>query len=199
MLLLCKGLQRITAHHQTGGTLTTGKVRELVTALCVSMERKFHRMEYNVVLSETTVLDPRIKKLPFNDNRAIDEAIQRVTVAISITRKPGGRRRSRDTRRGATNVCCLMKEKSHSRCYTGSKILSWGAPCPKSCRPAELVRDQGFSLPTTCKGDDRETVHCSNISPFRKNSQKWQILTERRNRIRTSKLRHLVFLNANLP
>lgn len=32
-------------------------------------------MEYNTVLSETTVLDQRFKKLAFNDNRAVDEAL----------------------------------------------------------------------------------------------------------------------------
>ncbi|KAJ8333425.1 hypothetical protein SKAU_G00414330 [Synaphobranchus kaupii] len=81
MLLLCKGLQRITAHHQREATATTGQVRELVNTLCASMERKFHRMEYNHVLSETTALDPRFKKLAFSDNRALDEALQRITTA----------------------------------------------------------------------------------------------------------------------
>ena len=71
MLILCKGLQRVTAEHQT--RVTTGKVKELVDTLCGSMDRKFHRMEYNAVLSETTILDPRFKKLAFNDNRAVDE------------------------------------------------------------------------------------------------------------------------------
>ncbi|XDV39228.1 hypothetical protein PO909_008492 [Leuciscus waleckii] len=40
-----------------------------------------HRMEYNHVLSETTALDPRFKKLAFSDARAIDEALQRITSA----------------------------------------------------------------------------------------------------------------------
>ncbi|XP_048829491.1 zinc finger BED domain-containing protein 4-like [Brienomyrus brachyistius] len=67
MLILCKGLQRVTAEHQT--RVTTGKVAELVAALCASMDRKFHRIEYNSVLSETTMLDPRCKRLAFNENR----------------------------------------------------------------------------------------------------------------------------------
>ncbi|KAL7875152.1 hypothetical protein SRHO_G00061220 [Serrasalmus rhombeus] len=92
MLILCKGLQRVTAEHQT--RVTTGKVRELVDALCASMERKFHRMEYNTVLSETTILDPRFKKLAFNDNRAVDEALQRISAAAARSSQssplPGG-------------------------------------------------------------------------------------------------------------
>ncbi|KAL4009459.1 hypothetical protein ACER0C_003311 [Sarotherodon galilaeus] len=79
MLILCKGLQRVTAEHQT--RVTIGKVKELVDALCASMDRKFHRMEYNAVLCKTTILDPRFKKLVFNDNRAVDEALQRITAA----------------------------------------------------------------------------------------------------------------------
>lgn len=81
MLILCKGLQRVTAEHQT--RVTTGKVKELVDTLCASMDRKFHRMEYNAVLSETTILDPRFKKLAFHDNRAVDEALQRITAAAA--------------------------------------------------------------------------------------------------------------------
>uniref|UniRef100_A0A3Q3VLD9 Basal body-orientation factor 1 n=1 Tax=Mola mola TaxID=94237 RepID=A0A3Q3VLD9_MOLML len=38
------------------------------------MDRKFYKIEYNTVLSETTILDPRFKKLAFSDNRAVDEA-----------------------------------------------------------------------------------------------------------------------------
>ena len=49
MFIMCKGLQRVSAEHQT--RVTTGKVKELVDALCASMDRKFHRMEYNTVLN----------------------------------------------------------------------------------------------------------------------------------------------------
>ena len=44
------------------------------------MDRKFHRREYNHVLSETVALDPRFKKLACSDARAI-EALQRITSA----------------------------------------------------------------------------------------------------------------------
>ncbi|CAM4510891.1 unnamed protein product [Leuciscus chuanchicus] len=79
MLLLCKGLQRVTAQQ----TVTMQKGKELVAALCSAMDRKFLRMEYNTVHSETTLLDPRFKKLAFNDNRAVDEALQRISAAAA--------------------------------------------------------------------------------------------------------------------
>ncbi|XP_052383386.1 zinc finger BED domain-containing protein 4-like [Oncorhynchus keta] len=56
MTLLCKGLQRITASHQREANVTTGHVTELMDTLCSSMDRKFHRMEYNHVLSEIATL-----------------------------------------------------------------------------------------------------------------------------------------------
>ena len=80
MILLCKGLQRITASRQREANVTTGHVTELDT-LCSSMDRKFHRMEYNHVLTETAVLDHRLKKLVFSDVRAIDEALHRINSA----------------------------------------------------------------------------------------------------------------------
>ncbi|KAK1906602.1 Zinc finger BED domain containing protein 1 [Dissostichus eleginoides] len=111
MLLLCRGLQKITAYNQT--QVTKRKVTELVTALSTSMDRKSHRMEYNTVLSESTVLDPRFKRLAFIDNCAVDEALQSNSSSSSVrpqqpasstTRRPRG---SKGTRSGATNVCCL--------------------------------------------------------------------------------------------
>ncbi|XP_060759792.1 zinc finger BED domain-containing protein 4-like [Neoarius graeffei] len=81
MLLLCKGLQQVTGQHQL--TVTVQKVKELVAALCSAVDRKFLHMEFNTVLSETTLLDPRFKKLAFSDNRAVDEALQRITAAAA--------------------------------------------------------------------------------------------------------------------
>ena len=62
-------------------------------------------MEYNHVLSETAALDPRFKKLAFSDARAIDEALQRITLAAGrdsprsqLTQAPGqqGNRKKRE-------------------------------------------------------------------------------------------------------
>lgn len=102
MLIRCRGLQRVTAENQT--TVTTSNVKELVDALCATMDRKFHRMEYNTVLSETTILDPRFKKLAFNDTKAVDEVIQRITAAAARssqpTSLPGGQVEAEDEQEG---------------------------------------------------------------------------------------------------
>lgn len=55
MILLCRGLQRVTAQHLSLGTIVSGKVVELVNSLSASMERKFHRIEYNSVFAECAV------------------------------------------------------------------------------------------------------------------------------------------------
>ncbi|CAK6980944.1 E3 SUMO-protein ligase ZBED1-like, partial [Scomber scombrus] len=81
LLPLCKGLQRVTVLNQRN--VVVDKAKELANTLCASMDRKFLRMEYDPVLSETTALDPRFKKFAFSDNRAVDEALQRISAAAA--------------------------------------------------------------------------------------------------------------------
>ncbi|KAK3854720.1 hypothetical protein Pcinc_038814 [Petrolisthes cinctipes] len=87
MIILCRGLQIATTHHQTSGTISTENITEMVQVISASMEKRFHRMEFNNVLAEASVLDPRFKKLAFNDSTALDEAVQRLkTAAANCTR-----------------------------------------------------------------------------------------------------------------
>ncbi|CAK6972749.1 hypothetical protein E1301_Tti021870 [Scomber scombrus] len=76
-----KGLQRVTVLNQQN--VMVDKAKELANALCASMDRTFLRMEYDPVLSETTALDPRFKKFAFSDNRAVNEALQRISAAAA--------------------------------------------------------------------------------------------------------------------
>lgn len=71
----------MTTEQQT--RVTTGEVTELQAALWPSMNRKFHKIEYNTIPSKTTTLDPRLKKLAFNENRAADETLQRIAAAAA--------------------------------------------------------------------------------------------------------------------
>lgn len=81
MLLQCKGLQKVTVKNQR--KVTKEEVNTVMTSLRMSMDRMFHRMKFNTILSEASVLDPRFKTLAFNNNRALDEALQRVTAAAT--------------------------------------------------------------------------------------------------------------------
>lgn len=215
MLILCKGLQRVTAEHQT--RVTTGKVTELVTALCASMDRKFHRIEYNTVLSETTMLDPRFKKLAFSDNRAVDEALQRITASAARcsqpTPLPGGQggeeaaeaeqeepqasavwrffeeQATGDTTRRNPSADAILEVRS----YLEEPLFQ------RSADPLSWWETKALVYPRlTHVMARRLCIIATSVPSERIFSKTGQIITERRNRISPSKLGHLVFLNANL-
>uniref|UniRef100_A0A1A8U2M2 HAT C-terminal dimerisation domain-containing protein n=1 Tax=Nothobranchius furzeri TaxID=105023 RepID=A0A1A8U2M2_NOTFU len=215
MLILCKGLQRVTAEHQT--RVTTGNVKELVDTLCGSMDRTFHRMEYNTVLSETTILDPRFKKLAFNDNRAVDEALQRITAAAARASQSTGlqgdqegeeaaeheqeepqastvwrffeERATGDTTRRNPSADAILEVRS----YLEQPLFQRGAD------PLSWWETKGLGYPRlTHVMARRLCIVATSVPSERIFSKAGQIITERRNKISPSKLRHLVFLNANL-
>ncbi|XP_073341911.1 E3 SUMO-protein ligase ZBED1-like [Pagrus major] len=215
ILILCKGLQRVTAEHQT--RVITGKVTELVAALCASMDRNFHRIEYDSILSETSMLDPRFKKLAFNDNRAADEALQRITAAAARygqpTPLPGGQegeeatedeqeepqasavwrffeeRATGDTTRRNPSADAILEVRS----YLEEPLFQ------RSADPLSWWETKASIYPRlTHVMARRLCIVATSVPSERIFSKRGQIITERRNRINPSKLRHLVFLNANL-
>uniref|UniRef100_A0A1A8EZV8 HAT C-terminal dimerisation domain-containing protein n=2 Tax=Nothobranchius korthausae TaxID=1143690 RepID=A0A1A8EZV8_9TELE len=214
MLILCKGLQRVTAEHQT--RVTTGSVKELVDTLCRSMERTFHRMEYNTVLSETTILDPRFKKLAFSDNRAEDEALQRITTGAARTNQSTGlqgdqegeeaeeqeqeepqaytvwrffeERATGDTTRRNPSADAILEVRS----YLEQPLFQ------RSADPLSWWETKGLGYPhLTHVMARRLCIVAASVPSERIFSKAGQIIG-RRNKISPSKLRHLVFLNANL-
>ncbi|XP_033990013.1 zinc finger BED domain-containing protein 4-like [Trematomus bernacchii] len=214
-----RGLQKITAYNQT--QVTKRKVTELVTALSTSMDRKFHRMEYNTVLSESTVLDPRFKRLAFNDNCAVDEALQRVTAAAARcdlssqpAQPPGGQegeegarapevepqmsavwrlfdaRATEDIARRNPSADAMLEVRS----YLEEPLI------PRTADPLSWWESKASVYPRLVKVMARRLcIVATSVPSERIFSKTGQIITERRNRINPSKLRHLVFLNANLP
>ncbi|XP_056277169.1 E3 SUMO-protein ligase ZBED1-like [Pseudoliparis swirei] len=212
MLILCKGVQRVTAEHQT--RVTTGKVTELVAALCASMDRKFHRIEYNPILSESTVLDPRFKKLAFHDNRAVDEALQRVTAAAARSGQPTslpegqeGEEAAEHEEPQASAVWRFFEERASGdttrRNPSADSILEVRSYLEeplfqRSADPLSWWETKASVYPRlTCVMARRLCIVATSV-PQRIFSKTGQIITERRNRISPSKLRHLIFLNANL-
>lgn len=213
MLLLCKGLQRVTAENQW--TVTVQKVKELVAALCSAMDRKFLRMEYNTVLSETTLLDPRFKKLAFSDGRAIDEALQRISAAAAAAKcTPSSQpapplqgqveeeqqtstvwrlfddRATGDASRRNPTADAIMEVRS----YLEEPLIQ------RAEDPLSWWQAKASVFPLLVKVmEGRLCIVATSVPSERIFSKTGQILTERRNRISPSKLRHLIFLNANLP
>jgi len=215
MLIVCKGLQRVTAEHQT--RVTTGKVTELVAALCASMDRKFHRIEYNTVLSESTILDPRFKKVAFNDNRAVDEALQRITAAAARSSQPTSLPEGQEGEKAAEHeqeepqasaVWRFFEERASGdttrRNPSADSILEVRSYLEeplfqRSADPLSWWETKASVYPRlTYVMARRLCIVATSVPSERIFSKTGQIITERRNRISPSKLRHLVFLNANL-
>nr|XP_046241207.1 zinc finger BED domain-containing protein 4-like [Scatophagus argus] len=212
MLILCRGLQRVTAQNQT--SVTTANVKELVDALCASMDRKFHRMEYNTVLSETTILDPRFKKLAFNDTKAVDEAIQRITAAAARfsqpTPLPGGQEGAEDEQEGpqASAVWRFFEERPSEdttrRKPSANAVLEVRSYLEEplfqtSADPLSWWENKASFYPRLAHVMTRRLcIVATSVPSERIFSKTGQIMTDRRSRISPSKLRHLVFLNANL-
>ncbi|XP_039593067.1 uncharacterized protein LOC120515810 isoform X2 [Polypterus senegalus] len=218
MLPLCKGLQWVAAHHQR--SVTVDKVKELATALSSSMDRKFLRMEYNTVLSETTALDPRFKKVAFHDSRAVDEAFQRISAAAarchpSSLSAPPSEGQEEEIGAGATSqepqasaVWRLFDERATGdtagRNPTADAMLELRSYLEKPLiqraeDPLSWWEAKGAVYPRLVKVmGERLCIVATSVLSERVFSKTGQIITERRNRIGPSKLRLLAFLNANL-
>ncbi|XP_073412762.1 zinc finger BED domain-containing protein 4-like [Dendrobates tinctorius] len=214
MLVLCRGLQTVTTHRQTEGAVTTLKAAELVTALCASMDRKFHRMEYNTLLSETTILDPRFKKLAFDDAQAVDEALERITAAARcyIRIRPGDQggeaeATSLEMDRQTSSVWRLFDERATGETAGNSadaitEVRGYGEEpiIQRSADPLTWWEAKTSIYPRLVKVmEERLCIVATSVPSERVFSKTGQIITERRNRISSEKMKHLVFLNANLP
>ncbi|KAL6463245.1 hypothetical protein MHYP_G00276360 [Metynnis hypsauchen] len=216
MLILCRGLQRVTAEHQS--RVTTESVKELVNSLCSSMDKKFHRMEYNTILSETTILDPRFKKVAFNDNRAVDEALQRITTAALRYGQSSHLQGGHGGEEGAaareleepqaSAVWRFFEERASgdtaTRNPTADAILEVRSYLEeplfqRSADPLSWWETRALIYPHLSHVMARRLcIVATSVPSERIFSKTGQIITERRNRISPAKLRHLVFLNANL-
>ena len=82
-IILARGLQRVNANHLRSGCFKQPVVVSLLTALNAEMAKHFHRIEFNALLSESSILDPRFKRKSFSDDQAATEAIQRLTTAAA--------------------------------------------------------------------------------------------------------------------
>ncbi|XP_073412759.1 zinc finger BED domain-containing protein 4-like [Dendrobates tinctorius] len=208
MLVLCRGLQTMTTHHQTEGAVTTLKAAELVTALCASMNIKFHRMEYNTLLSETTILDPRYKKLAFDDAQAVDEALKRITSAARCYNiiRPGDQGREA---KATSSVWRLFDERATGETAGRNpsadariEVRGYGEEpiIQRSADPLTWWEAKTSIYPRLAKVmAERLCIVATSVPSERVFSKTGQIITERRNRISSEKMKHLVFLNANLP
>ena len=83
IIILASGLQMLTACHLRTGHFKQPVVVSLLSALNSEMAKHFHRIEFNSLLAECSILDPRFKRKAFSNEQAANEAIQRLTHAAA--------------------------------------------------------------------------------------------------------------------
>ncbi|CAB4060257.1 unnamed protein product [Lepeophtheirus salmonis] len=212
MLILCRGLQRVTVENQT--SILTANVKELVNTLCAIMNKMFHRLEYNIVLSETTILDPRFKKLAFNDTTAFDETVQRITSRAARFSHPSPMSEGQEgteekqERRQESDVWRLFEERltgdSTRRNPLSDSIMEVRSYLEeplfqRSADPLNWWESRASVYPRlTYLMKWRLCIVATSIPSERIFSKPGQIITDRRSQIRPSMVKQLVFLNANL-
>ncbi|XP_040582127.1 zinc finger BED domain-containing protein 4-like [Lepeophtheirus salmonis] len=212
MLILCRGLQRVTVENQT--SILTANVKELVNTLCAMMNKMFHRLEYNIVLSETTILDPRFKKLAFNDTTAFDETVQRITSRAARFSHPSPMSEGQEgteekqERRQESDVWRLFEERltgdSTRRNPLSDSIMEVRSYLEeplfqRSADPLNWWESRASVYPRlTYLMKLRLCIVATSIPSERIFSKPGQIITDRRSQIRPSIVKQLVFLNANL-
>ncbi|KAJ8333549.1 hypothetical protein SKAU_G00415570 [Synaphobranchus kaupii] len=215
VILLAKGLQRVTANYQRSVTVTQ-QASDLVNSLCANMAGRFHRMEYNHTLGDAAVLDPRFKKVAFGDATAADEAFQRIaTAAGRVTlsssepsQQPGQQEGAGSAAQGSVvwshfydRVAGAVSTRNPTadaimevRSYLEEPLL------PKSSDPLKWWESRATVYPRLSKlMAERLCIVATSVPSERIFSKTGQIVSERRNRIKPSKVRELAFLNANLP
>lgn len=215
-ILLARGLQRITANHLRANQVLKPMTRALLTALNCDMAKIFHRIEYNILLSEASALDPRFKKRAFSDEQSASDTVQRLThaaaqVIISSPTAHQGEGEAEVAEAGPMQdslvwsdfdeqVSGLVSQGSASaeailefRSYTQEALL------PRSSNPLTWWKSRSAIYPRlTHLMKHRLCVTATSVPSERVSSKMGEIISERRSRIKPSKVRQLMFLNANL-
>ncbi|KAI4795310.1 hypothetical protein KUCAC02_031495 [Chaenocephalus aceratus] len=205
--------EQVTVEISSESYVTSSKVLLLCRGL-----QKSHSLQPD---TKSTILDPRFKRLAFDDNCAVDEALQRVTAAAARcdlssqpAQPPGGQegeegarapevepqmsavwrlfdaRATEDIARRNPSADALLEVRS----YLEEPLI------PRTADPLSWWESKASVYPRLVKVMARRLcIVATSVPSERIFSKTGQIITERRNRINPSKLRHLVFLNANLP
>lgn len=164
----------------------------------------------------STVLDPRFKKLAFSDNKAFDDAIYKITSAAARCDT-----NSEAPPLGGVEVDTVVEDQQQTQSIWGlfdervttdttrrnpttDAILEVRSYCeepniPRTADPLTWWASKVSIYPRLASVMTRKLCIVSMSVPSeRVFSKSGQIVSERRNRLNPSKIRHLVFLNANL-
>ncbi|XP_028296828.1 zinc finger BED domain-containing protein 4-like [Gouania willdenowi] len=219
VILMARGLQRIVARHQRSPSVHE-PIKKLVDSLMSEMQKRFSKVEHIEKLADATCLDPRFKKQAFVNSKAAEDTVKRITAAAahnhpshseeeesqnpSVAASTGAMfwedfdervastraSTSSDSATSSTSTAAMME----MRAYLAEPLLS------RSSDPLAWWRMCSPVFKTLCEVmKTRLCIVATSVPSERVFSKTGQIITDRRNRLSPSKVRQLVFLNANLP
>ena len=211
VILMARGLQRIVARNQ-GNPSIHEPVKNLVDSLMTEMLKRFSKVEYIEKLADATCLDPRFKKQAFVNSKVADEAVKRITSAVAHV-NPLHREEEEDSHsataasagamfwedfdervaslRPTTTPTVSTNAMMEMRAYLAEPLL------PRTSDPLAWWRKCSPVYKSLMK--TRLCIVATSVPSERVFSKTGQIISDRRNRLSPSKVRELVFLNANLP
>ncbi|KAJ4929983.1 hypothetical protein JOQ06_018999 [Pogonophryne albipinna] len=218
-ILMARGLQRIVAHRQRNPS-THEPVKGMVNFLAADLEKRFGQIERVRVLAEATLLDPRFKKHAFVIERNAEETVSRVVGAATHAATPTlPSTEEEEEEEGGTTVNPPSEpvpqfwadfEERVTTLRPGVQNPSTGAMLeikgflaepliPRKADPLEWWRVRALVYQNICTVmKTRLCIVATSVPSERVFSKTGQIITDRRNRLSPSKVRELVFLNANL-
>ncbi|XP_056603707.1 E3 SUMO-protein ligase ZBED1-like [Triplophysa dalaica] len=215
VILMIRGLQRIVTRYQRNPS-SSEHVKKLVDSLMLEMTKRFGKVEHIQKLADATCLDPRFKKQAFVNQQAAEETVKRVTAAAGAMNTVQSE--EENTSEGVTGatasagamfwedfderVASLRPSATTSktsdammemRAYLAEPLLSrtsdplaWW----RSCLPVYKTLSEVMKA--------RLCIVATSVPSEIIFSKTGQIISERRNRLSPSKVRELVFLNANM-
>ncbi|KAJ4943232.1 hypothetical protein JOQ06_005737 [Pogonophryne albipinna] len=218
-ILMARGLQRIVAHRQRNPS-THEPVKGMVNFLAADLEKRFGQIERVRVLAEATLLDPRFKKHAFVIERNAEETVSRVVGAATHAATPTlPSTEEEEEEEGGTTVNPPSEpvpqfwadfEERVTTLRPGVQNPSTGAMLeikgflaepliPRKADPLEWWRVRALVYQNICTVmKTRLCIVATSVPSECVFSKTGQIITDRRNRLSPSKVRELVFLNANL-
>uniref|UniRef100_A0A3Q3FFT6 BED-type domain-containing protein n=1 Tax=Labrus bergylta TaxID=56723 RepID=A0A3Q3FFT6_9LABR len=217
VILLARGLQKIASSHQRAAGNLSEPVRKLVDNICSQMSHQFHKIESHVLLSEAAALDPRFKKKAFRQDEAADNVFHRLCNSAARMTFPNqqaeGEEEGAEAQEGSsTQESAVWKEfdeqvfglVTSSRNPTADSVLEVRGfieepLVPRSSNPLTWWQSRRVVYPRLCEFMKRRLcIVATSVPSERVFSKTGQIVSERRSRLSSSKVRQLVFINANL-
>ncbi|KAF7652026.1 hypothetical protein LDENG_00102370 [Lucifuga dentata] len=193
-----------------------GSVMDMLRSLSADMQNRFHRVEHFGLLAEATLLDPRFKQWGFFEPGAADEASKGIAAAAAAAR--GRSARQVDFPPESTGSSAASSEQAVFWMYFDERAAEEiSTRNPSADVAAEMRGVLAEPLIPRSEGPltwwkTRQKVY-EGLTAFMKTrlcivgtsvpserifSKTGQIISDRRRRLNPTKVRQLVFLNANL-